>query len=44
MFVIKERLYAHPVYLKCKQAVQRDNKGIHHVVLVVMRAANTGGS
>lgn len=32
------------LHLKCEQAVQQDNKGNHHVVLVVMRAANTGGS
>ena len=31
-------------FISNAKAVQRDNKGIHHVVLVVMRTANTGGS
>jgi hypothetical protein len=32
------------LYLKCEQAVRWDNKGNHHVVLVMIRTAKTGGS
>jgi hypothetical protein len=32
------------LYLKCEHAVQHDNQENHHIVLAVMRTANTGGS